>query len=207
MSTAMKQQTLFADYDQTFSVAETHALSTVEREAMERVGTPTCPVECSAWSDDAIHGGWSARMFLHQLLTTLRPHWSTSDTEQLLSESTPLRLRANPGKGISLSDVIKPLGNTCEACSVSAKAGRGLTRRILARDRSFRLLLRTECDTTPAIVTFGNPADSASWTVKSAKPLPDSQRTGLLDYLRQHAPECTETASSQPAPNGSADAS
>lgn len=69
----------------------------------------------------------------------------------------------------------------------------GVIRRALARGRSFRLLLRTERDTIPVIVTFGKNGGCESWTVTSAKPLPDSLRDGLLDYLKRHAPECAGT--------------
>jgi len=63
----------------------------------------------------------------------------------------------------------------------------------MARGRSLRLLLRTEHDTIPVIVIFGTASDCASWTLKSAKPLRDSQRDGLLAFLRQHAPASSET--------------
>jgi hypothetical protein len=74
----------------------------------------------------------------------------------------------------------------------------GLIRRALARGRSLRLLLRTEHDTIPVIVTFGSlKKDCEFWTLKSEKVLPDSLRDGLLDFLKQHAPACMATRPSR----------
>lgn len=169
-------------------------LSTRGQDPTETVIPPICPDTSLPWSADYALGGWSARMFLHQLLTTTQSHWSTWDTERLLSERTPLRFRANLGKGISLSEFVMPPDTAWFGCFRTAHMVRGLIRRALARGRSFRLLLRTEQDTIPVIVTFGSQAvDSESWTLKSGKPLPDSLANGLLENLKQHAPECMET--------------
>lgn len=106
----------------------------------------------------------------------------------------PQRIRARAGSGISLSDFIKPPGEASETSLRTAKMVAGLIRRSSARGRSFRLLLRTEHDTTPVIVTFGKRGeDSESWTVTSARPLPDSLKAGLLDYLRRQSQGATET--------------
>jgi len=174
---------------------ETPAQNTAEREATEKARAPICPDTSLPWSDDFALNGWSARMFLHQLLSISQPVWKHSDTERLLSESTVPHLRANLGSEISLSDVIRsPAGNSQEPSFRTAKMVQGLIRRALARGRSLRLLLRTERDTTPVIVTFGtNAMDYASWSLKSASALPDSLKDGLLDFLWRHAPKCAVT--------------
>lgn len=172
----------------TLFVGETHAPSTPEPGVTEKAKAPISPDTSLPWLEDYDLGGWSAKMFLHQLLITSMQPWHTSDTEQLLSEWTPLRLRANLGSEISLSDVIKKPGKALEASFRTSKMVQGLIRRSLARGRSLRLLLRTEQDTIPVIVTFTNSEDYESWTVTSGKDLLDSQKNSLLDFLRQHAP-------------------
>ncbi len=153
---------------------------------------PTLPDTSSPWSDDCAHNGWSARMFLHQLLQISTPHLMPSDTERLLSDWMPWALHVNPGSGTMLSDVILPLGQSSRVCFRTAKMVRGLIRRALARGRSLRVLLRTEHDTIPVIVTFGSHNKACEfWTIQSGKPLPASLRDGLLEFLMQHVPECT----------------
>lgn len=163
---------------------------------------PISPDTSLPWSDDYAHDGWSARMFLHQLLSTSMQHWQPLDTERLLSEWTPRRLRANLARETSLSDAIKPPGQTLPTSFRTPKMVRGLIRRALARGRSLRLLLRTEHDTIPVIVTFTKADDYGSWTATSAKALPASLRDGLLDFLRQHAPECVVTPLSRKSQSG-----
>ena len=189
----------------TFSAVAIRARSTHERDQMEKASIPTCPDTSLPWSDDYDLGGWSARMFLHQLFRISTPHWKPSDTERLLSDSTPPRLRGKVGSGISLSDVLEPPDTThSEACFRDTDMVRVLIRRALARGRSLRLLLVTERGTTPVIVTFGRKgAPCDCWSAMSEPDLPDSLKTGLLDYLQQHRPDCTETPSSPKSPNGS----
>lgn len=173
---------------------ETRARAIPAPAATEIVKAPTSPDISLPWLEDFSLNGWSARMFLHQLLTTSQPAWSISDTEQLLFESTPLKLRANLGSGISLSAVVGPIANTFDPCFRTAQMVQGLIRRALARGRSLRLLLLIEQDTIPVIVTFGSRnSDYASWRLKSEKDLPDFLADGLLDFLKQHAPSSTGT--------------
>jgi len=178
-----------------FFAVETPARSTVEHAAMGTLTVPTLPDTSLPWPEDTARGGWSARMFLHQLLTTSPQPWSHLDTERLLSEQTPHHLRAKLGSGISLSDVIKPPSRSYAGAYRSAKTVRGLMRRSLARGRSLRVLLRTERDTIPAIVTFTTPADCESWTLKSENNSLDSLAVGLMAFLKAHAPSSTETRS------------
>ena len=178
----------------TSSAAATHAQSTPAPAATETATTPTSPDTSLPWSDDFALDGWSARMFLHQQLRTSTPHWRTSDTEQLLSDWTPQRLRGKAASATSLSDAIKKPGKASAESFRTSQMVRGLIRRALARGRSLRLLLRTEHDTIPAIVIFGKKVqDSGFWTVESGKRLPDYLGSGLLDFLTRHAPGCAET--------------
>lgn len=185
-------------------VAATPAQATRGLDPTASPAVPTCPVSFLEWSDDNNLNGWSARTFLHQLLIGSMPHWRPLDTERLLSEWTPLRLRGNPASATSLSDAIRPATKVSAGCFRSAKMVRGVIRRASARGRSLRVLLRTEHATTAVIVTFGTKAsDCASWMVQSERHFPACLTDGLLDFLRRHAPECSVTASSRIAPNTS----
>jgi len=158
---------------------------------------PTSPDISLPWSPISGPGGWSAKMWLHQMIKISLPHWNYSDTELLLSEQMPLRLQAKTGSGILLSDVIKrPAQASINSCYLTAKAVKGIVRRSLKRNKSFRVLLSTEHDTIPVIVIFGNrqKKDLEYWTVKSEQPLRDSLKIGLLDFLNRHAPKCTDNA-------------
>jgi len=178
----------------TLSAAAIHAQSIPVPDRTAHQSIPICPDTSSPWSEDSALDGWSARMFLHQLCSISKPLWTISDTERLLSASSPRHLRANFDSVITLSAVIKCPRKASGVCFRTPRMVEGLIRRSLARGRSLRLLLRTERDTIPVIVIFGkNPKDYESWTVRSAKPLPDSQRDGLLEYLKRHAPKCAET--------------
>jgi len=149
---------------------------------------PISPDTSLPWSQDYALDGWSARMFLHQIMSISMQHWQPSDTERLLSAWIPLKLLAKVGKGISLSAIIKPPGQASSISFRTPTMVRGLLRRTLKQRKSFRLLLLAERLTIPVIVIFTKPDDYASWMVTSAKPLPVSLRDGLLDFLKQHAP-------------------
>ncbi len=169
--------------------------------------TPTYPDTSLPWSDDMSHNGYSARMFLHQLLTGFRPRWKPSDTERLLSAWMPPKLRGKVGNGISFVGAFNDPGCSSAECLRTPKMVRGVIRRALARGRSLRVLLHTGRDMIPVIVTFGKPepTDSASWTATSEKPLPAYLKDGLMDFLRQHALGCAETPLSLQSQNGSDD--
>ena len=189
-NTTLRQLTLF--------VEATLAPNIPAPGPMATAGTPICPDTSLPWSDDYALGGWSARMFLHQLLTTSRWDWKPSDTESALSAATPIRLRLNADSGTLSSVNWASIHKTPRERSVrSASMVVGLIRRALARGRSFRLLLVTELDTIPVIVIFTTPiTGSEFFTLRSENPLPDFLRDGLKDFLLRHAPRCLETASS-----------
>lgn len=192
MTIAGRQIPLFPDLtDPLISLrAAIRARSARVPDPMERANIPTSPDTSSPWSEDSGPGGWSAKMFVHRMMSISTPQWGSSDTESLLSGVTPLRARVNNGSGISLSDVIKVPGRASSDSFCTSRALRGLLRRSVARGKSLRVLLRAGSDTIPAIVIFSKMAKtgSVSWTVTSAVPLPDSLRVGLQDVLRRHAP-------------------
>jgi len=165
---------------------------------------PTFPDTSLPWSQDFALGGWSARMFLHQVLQSSARHWTPSDTEALLLKSMPLVLQASPGYVSSLSDAVKPAGNALLKSYCSEKMLHGLLRRALRRARSLRVLLRTHADMTPATITFGTGLDCESWTATSEKNLPGSLLDGLMDFLKARAPRCMETPSCRKSRSGSA---
>lgn len=161
-----------------------HALSEAERDQMVKADIPTSPDTSLPWSENAGQDGWSAKMFLHQMISTSWHHWKSWDTERLLSGLTPLRLQAKGGSGISLSDQLKKPGRALPKAYSLPKTIVGLFRRASARCRSFRVLLRTERDTIPVIVTFGM-GSFESLMVRSEHPLPAYLLAGWLDFLRR----------------------
>jgi hypothetical protein len=158
-------------------------LSEAEREAMVKAIPQTYQDISSEWLESAGHGGYSAKMFLHQMMLTLRPHWSCSDTDRLLSGQTPLRLQVNNESEILLSHQIKKPGKAHSGSYVNFKAIQVIIRRAVRRGRSFRVLLRTDNDTIPVIVTFTT-EDCESWTLKSDSDLPACLKDGLMGVLK-----------------------
>ena len=203
--TSPKQMQLFEELPVVSPLlsAVIRARSVLEPEATAPAIIPTSPATSLPWSEDCGPGGWSAKMFLHQMIATSRPAWNCSDTERLLSEQMPLRLHLSKESEISLSEQIKPPGRAFQDSFVSSNALRGILRRVLARNKSFRVLLRSETATIPVTVTFGNRPDCVSLTVTSEQPLPDSLLIGFLDCLRQHLPGPVEMPSFRQSPKNS----
>ena len=203
LKTSETQGTLFESMS---SPVATLAPVTLKREAFTVADTPTCPDTTLPWSQDFALGGWSARMFLHQVLASSQPLWTPLDTERLLCKWTPPILQANPERESSLLACVALPGQALIGSFRSGKMVRGLLRRAVRRGRTLRVLLRTHADTIPVTITFGSqPLDCESWTVTSGKPLLDSLADGLLVFLREHAPSSTETAAYRTKPSGSAD--
>ena len=171
---------------------EIPVLSEAERVAMVKA-KPLISLDISSeWLENAGPRGYSAKMYLHEMLLTLRPHWSCSDTDRLLSGQTPLRLQVNNESEISLSDQLKKPGKAHSGSYVSFKGIRGIIRRAVRRGKSFRVLLRSDNDTIPAIVTFLT-EDSESWTVTSDNALPECLKGGLMAVLKAAWHESQET--------------
>ena len=123
-NTSCRQLTLFAEAIPVPDI--------VARVQQQPVVAPICPDTSLPWSEDCGPGGWSAKTFLHQLLSTSTRHWQPSDTEQLLSDWIPHRRHANPEREISLSDVLERPGQSSERCFPTPKAVRGLAASRLA---------------------------------------------------------------------------
>ena len=155
---------------------------------MARAKPLTCQDISLDWLEQAGQDGYSAKMFLHEMILTSRPHWKCSDTERLLSEQTPLRLRLNVAFETSLLPQLKPPGKAMPGSYVSCKAIRGILRRALRRGKSFRVLLRTDSDVIPVIVTFSTDGYEF-WTVTSDNDLPECLRDGLMAVLKAALPE------------------
>lgn len=186
MSKAMnsEQLNLFAE--------EIRARVDQKRDQSTEVKVPTCPDTSLPWQQDYAHGGFSARMFLHQMMCGLLPHWKCSDTEQLLSVQTPFRLQLKNGGGISLSDQLLPIGSDHSKNIISSKALAGMMIRLVKRHRPVFVLLRTDNDTIPATITFTNLENLDSLTVSSVSGLQDSLTTGLMECLQQELRKCVE---------------
>jgi hypothetical protein len=180
--TEVAPATLFAEV--------TRALSTPSPAPISNPCTPTLPDTSLPWLEDFALNGWSARMFLHQLQTTLELHWEPSDTDMLLSASIAPRLLAKVERESSLSENIKRPGQAFASSFPSQKTVAAAVRRALERERSFRLLLNEDSGPVPVIVTSLNQPGSERWTLRSEKPLPDSRAAGLRDLMTRLAQEC-----------------
>lgn len=156
--------------------------------------TPTSPDIFLPWSDDSALGGWSAKMFLHQVLRTSRPHWQASDTERLLSASTLRVSRGKVARATSLSRVLKPTRlRLSEPSEVTPASMRCLVRKCTRLGRSLRVLVCADGAALPMIVSFGRKDGSDAWTARSARPSQGCQLGGLLECLRALVRDCAGT--------------
>lgn len=153
---------------------------------------PICPDTSLPWQQDYAHGGYSARMFLHQMISGLLPHWKCSDTELLLSQQTPFRIQLKKGEGISLLDQLMPIEYDHSKNIVRSKSIKGMMIRSAKRHRPVFVLLRTGIDMIPATITFMNLDQLDSLTVQSVSGLQDSQIIGLMVCLARELRKCVE---------------
>jgi len=171
-------------------------LSEVERGQFTVRNIPTCPDISLPWSEESGPDGWSAKMFLHQMLSTSKPRWTCSDTERLLLGRAPLRLQHNAESGILLSEVLKNPGQAKQSSYLNMRGMAGILRRSIKRDRSLLVLLRTINDTIPVTVSFGTEGPELSIPT-NASSLVDSLRIGLMDYLTHALQKSQETVVSR----------
>lgn len=175
--TTSHQLTLFAE--------AIPALYEAKREQIDRRNIPTCPDITSPWLHNAGPDGYSAKMFLHQMMSNLHPHWNCLDTERLLSPQMPHRLPDKTEGAISLSDVLKKPGFADSKSYISEKASLGILKREKKRRRGILVLLRTASDTMRVTVSFGKDGEPCVLrTAKSVSDFPDSLSVGLMDYLK-----------------------
>jgi len=154
---------------------------------------PTCPDTSLLWLGDFAHDGWSARMFLHQMLVILRPRWTCLDTDRLLQTRMPHRIRAKIDGAKSLSAVLKSPGQAQPWVYLSDTAIKGLLRRCFRRQRAILVLLHTRGDTMRVMVTFGKGKNSELQIQMKEHDSLDFLKDGLLNYLTKRWHECAET--------------
>ena len=183
--------------------AEIHAPAVQGQNPYGDRPVPTCPDTSLPWSQDAAHGGWSARMYLHQTIATSAPHWRPSDTDLLLSQQMPSRLRLKTDGVISLLRQMTPIGFDHSQDHLSLRAILGLLNRSARRHRPVFVLLRADSDMIIGIITYGKEGDCESLTVRSADGSVDTRTDGLQDYLRRLLRECTATPLSLRSPRKS----
>lgn len=160
------------------------------RDQSGKANIPTCLDTSLPWLQDAARNGWSARMFLHQMIKISAPHWTPSDTEMLLSQQMPLRLQLKTDGAISLLDQMDPINYDNSANYLSSRAICGLLNRSARRHQPVFVLLRTDKDMTLGTITYGKADDCESLTVKNADGSQDFLTDGLQKYLRQELQRC-----------------
>lgn len=179
----------------TFSAEAIPALHAPGLEAIDPPSTPTWPDGSLPWSGDAAHGGWSARMFLHQTRSTLRSDWQPSDTESLLSRSTLEILQLRVAGGSSLSDALLTTAPDSPELYLTPAMVKGLARRAEKRRRPLqRVLLRTPRGWLRRTVTCTSQGVGYVFSIP-AKPNPSkgSLEAGLLAFLARAVEEWSET--------------
>lgn len=175
-NTTSNQSDLFAEV--------THALYEVERKEIEKRRVPTCPDISLPWSEAAGQNGWSAKMFLHQMMCFLKPHWKFLDTERLLSGQIPRYIQDKTNSAILLSAVLKKPGQADLSSYISERAVKGLLKRAKIRRTPILVLLRNDVDTMRVMVTFGTAGElCVSQIVRKGQHSLVSLVDGLKDYL------------------------
>lgn len=189
----------------TFSAAEIPALPAAGRAATGQRSTPTSPDGSLPWPADSAHGGWSARMFLHQTLRTSRPGWTPSDTESWLSSWTLGTSQLRVAGGSSLSDALLPTAPDSLELYLTPQMVRGLLRRAVGRRRPLqRVLLRIPSGWRRRTVTCLSRGEGFAVSIPpSASYSKDSPEAGLLAYLEAAVGPCSVTPSTPDAPSGS----
>lgn len=179
------QSTLFAE--------EIPALHVPWPGGIGQVSIPTCPDTSLPWSGDFAHRGWSARMFVHQTLSTSLPGWSCSDTESLLSHSTLVISQVRVAGGSSVSDALMSYTPDSSDLYLTPQMVTGLLRRAWKRKRPLqRVLLRTPTGWLRKTLTVTNRDGAYECSIRqNANPCRDSPEAGLLDYLARAAESCS----------------
>ena len=171
------QSTLFA--------GEIPALHVPWPEGIDRANIPIYPDTSLPWSGDFALGGWSARMFVHQILSTLLPDWNSWDTESLLSRSTLVISQVRVAGGSSVSAALLRCAPDSSDLYLTPQMVSGLLRRAWKRKRPLqRVLLRTPTGWLRKTLTVTNRDGAYECSIRqNANPCRDSPEAGLLDYL------------------------
>ena len=161
---------------------------------------PTCPDTSLPWQQDSRLGGWSARMFLHQMLSTGHLQWNCSDTELYISRSTLAILRVNLGKEITASHALMPTPPDASSSLYLSRAMlRGLAKRSTIRTKQTRplqhVLQRTkEGGLQRRRLTFSKRGSGfVPFILTNANDSKDLAGRILLDFLTECVGECAAT--------------
>lgn len=152
---------------------------------VDRRAIPILPDGSLPWSAAAGPGGWSARMFLHQTLSTSRPGWTPSDTERFLSCSMLATSQLRVAGGSSLSAVLLSEPPPSGRLYLTAPMILGLFRRAVKRRRPLqRVLLRTPRGWLRRTLTVTSRAGGYDFSLpKNANLFRGSLEAGLLAWL------------------------
>ncbi len=174
---------------------ETLALSGPVQGVGDLPVVPTSPDGSLPWPDDSARDGWSARMFLHQMLATSRPGWKRLDTESLLSRLTLATLPVRVGGGNSLSAALLSCTPDSPELYATPPMILGLARRAVKRRRPLQhVLLRTPAGWRRKTLTVSSRDGGYAFSLpKSVKVFKDSPEAGLLDFLEAAAASCAGT--------------
>jgi len=173
----------------TLLLAAIPALRVPGQEALVLAEAPTSPDTSLPWLGDSALDGWSARMFLHQILFTLLPGWTPLDTESFLSHSTLATLQVRVGDGKSSSEALAREAPISSRYYLTPAMVWGLARRASRRRRPLqRVLLRTPCGWRRRTVIVTSRGEGYVFSLaKNVKPSKDSPEAGLLAFLNAAA--------------------
>jgi len=170
---------------------------------------PICPDGSLPWSADCGPNGWSAKMYLHQMLSNSLSGWNPSDTERLLSVSTVGTLQVRVAGGNSCSAALLDSPPSSENLYLTPLMVLGLLRRAHRRRRPLqRVLLRTPSGWRRRTLIVTSQAGGYGVSLpKNARPCKDSPEAGLLDFLNHAAGSCSAMPSQFLLFDGSEDGS
>jgi len=176
-------------------------------EEIDPRNSPTSRATSSPWSASSGPDGWSARTFLHQMLSTSRSDWKPSDTDSLLSRSTLVISQVRVAGGTSLSEAFLSEPPDSPELYLTPRMVWGLARRAVRRRRPLqRVLLRTRCGWRRRTVTCSSRGEGFAFSIPSKpKDSKGSLEDGLLDWLGTSVAAYLATPSASPSPSGSGD--
>ncbi len=172
---------------------ETLALFARVPAGIDQASIPISPDTSLPWSQDFTHGGWSARMFLHQMLSGSLSGWMPSDTESLPSLSILATLQVRVGDGNSCSDVLLSYTPDLPELYLTPQMVLGLCRRAIKRKRPLQhVLLRTACGWRRKTLIASSRGGAFEFSFpRKQRPSRGSLEAGLLDLLNVAVAQCS----------------